>query len=185
MNRSEKTEKCVIVGPSGSGKDYLLRKLVEKGMKPALKWTTRPQRKFEKDGVTYRFVNESKFVNALDNKEFAFYQKFEVTPEDGPIETWYYGITNEEFKESQVLIMTPGELAQIDYDKKNTCVIYLDIDRETRDKRLSRREDKNDSVSRRLDADEVDFKEFKNSSIYDIRITDADFDANDIYDLIF
>lgn len=185
MIKSEKKERCIIVGPSGSGKDYLLRKLVEKGMKPALKWTTRPQRKFEKEGIAYNFVNESKFVEALDNKEFAFYQSFDVTPENGDVEKWYYGITNEEFNNSQILIMTPGEIEQITYEANKTCVIYLDIDRETRDKRLSRRDDKNDSVSRRLDSDDIDFKEFKNSSIYDIRITDADFDADDIYDLIF
>lgn len=180
-----KKERVIIVGKSGAGKDYLLRKLVEKGMKPALKWTTRPQRKFESDGETYKFVNESKFIDALDKKEFAFYQSFDVTPEVGDEDKWYYGITNEDFSNSQVLIMTPGELSQIEYDKKETCVIYLDIDRETRDKRLSRREDKNDSVSRRLDSDDEDFLEFKNSSIYDIRITDSDFDSDDIYELIF
>lgn len=180
-----KKERVVIVGQSGSGKDFLMRKLVEKGMKPALKWTTRPQRKFEKDGITYSFVKESKFQEALDNGEFAFYQTFEVTPEHGDKNIWYYGITNEEFNNSQVLIMTPGEIAQIDFQKDKNCIIYLDIDRDIREKRLSRRDDKNDSIQRRLDADDEDFSEFKKSSIYDIRITDADFDADDIYDLIF
>ena len=120
-----KKEKVIVVGPSGSGKDYLLRKLVEKGMKPALKWTTRPQRKFEKDGETYKFVNEYKFNEALDNKEFAFHQSFDVTPEVGDDEKWYYGITNEDFINSQVLIMTPGELFQIDYETRTGSKDFL------------------------------------------------------------
>lgn len=182
-----KKERVLIVGCSGSGKDFLMRKLVEKGMKPALKWTTRPQRKFEKEGISYNFVNESKFIDTIDNNEFAFYQKFEVTPDNSDKEIWYYGVTNEDFKNSQVLIMTPGELLQLDYkiDKVDNCIIYLDIDRKTRESRLNKREDKNDSVIRRLDSDDEDFKEFSKSSMYDLRITDADFDADDIYELIF
>ena len=39
-----KNEKVIILGKSGSGKDYLMRKLVERGLKGCLKWTTRPQR---------------------------------------------------------------------------------------------------------------------------------------------
>lgn len=183
-----KKERVLIVGPSGSGKDFLMRKLAEKGMKPALKWTTRPQRKFEKEGLTYNFVNESKFIDAVEGKDFAFYQKFEVTPENSDKEIWYYGVTNEDFKNSQVLVITPGELLQLKLNESNdvkNCIIYLDIDRKTRESRLTKRDDKNDSITRRLDSDDEDFKEFAKSSIYDIRITDADFDADDIYELIF
>ena len=65
-----KTEKVILLGKSGSGKDYLMRKLTEKGLKPGLKTTTRPQRKFEKEGVTYNFVNESQFKESIDKNEF-------------------------------------------------------------------------------------------------------------------
>ena len=63
---SEKREKVVILGGSGSGKDYLMRKLAEKGMKPCLKWTTRPIRKFEKQGINYNFVNEDLFLQTIN-----------------------------------------------------------------------------------------------------------------------
>ena len=43
-----KSEKLLIIGKSGSGKDYLLRKISEKGLKAGIKCTTRPIRKFEK-----------------------------------------------------------------------------------------------------------------------------------------
>ena len=92
---SEKTEKLLIIGPSGSGKDYLTRKLVQMGLRPCIKWTTRPMRKFEKQGVTYNFVNESQFTESIDKSEFLAYQIFNVTPEDRDPETCYYGNTNE------------------------------------------------------------------------------------------
>jgi len=178
----KKSERAVIVGQSGSGKDHLMRKLAEKGMKPCLKWTTRPMRKFEKQGVQYNFVNEVDFLNAIENNEFINYQEFNVTPENSEPQKWYYGITKDEFNNSQIFIMTPGELKEIPKDlRKECCIIYLDIDRDIREKRLLKREDVNDSVKRRLDSDEVDFKdEFD----YDVRITDPEFGADDIYELL-
>ncbi len=53
---SEKKEKLIILGKSGSGKDYLMRKLVEKNLVGCLKSTTRPQRKNEIQGITYNFI---------------------------------------------------------------------------------------------------------------------------------
>lgn len=181
MDKS-KSEKLIILGKSGSGKDYLLRKLVEKGLKPCLKWTTRPARKFEKQGVNYNFVSDSKFVQSINENKFLAYQEFQVTPEGKSPEKWYYGITEEEFNNSQVLIMTPGEFKNITAEQRKRCfVVYLDIDRDVREKRLSKREDKNDSIKRRLDADEIDFKEL---SDYDLKVRDPEFTADDVYDLM-
>ena len=178
-----KNEKVVLIGKSGSGKDYLLRKLSEKGLTPCLKWTTRPKRKYERQGVTYNFVNESKFMKSIENDKFVSYQTFHVTPEDKTPETWYYGITKEEFESSQLFIMTPGEFATIDPELRKRCfVVYLDIDRRIRESRLFKRDDKNDSIIRRLDADEIDFKDLKD---YDLKVTDPSFEADDIYDLMY
>ena len=179
---SEKREKVIIIGPSGSGKDFLMRKLTEKGMKPCLKWTTRPIRKFEKQGITYNFVDESTFTEAINENKFLCCQQFEVTPENSEPQTWYYGITLEEFHNSDIFIMTPGEFRDLPADlRKGCCVVYLNIDRETREKRLHNRQDKNDSIQRRLDADDEDFRE---SFDYDLGITDPDFGADDVYSLI-
>ena len=177
-----KKEKLVILSPSGGGKDFLMRKLVEKGLIPCLKWTTRPPRKFEQQGITYNFVNESNFTESINNNEFLTYQTFEVTPEGKDPETWYYGITNEEFQRAQVFIMTPGEFSNINPELRKGCfVVYLDIPRDVRESRLFKRQDKNDSIKRRLDSDEIDFKNLKD---YDLRITDPEFLADDIYDLM-
>jgi guanylate kinase len=178
----QKTEKLILIGPSGSGKDYLLRKLTEKGLKPGVKWTTRPTRKHEVQGVTYNFIDLSTFQNSITNDEFLCYQKFNVTPEGKESETWYYGLTKEEFNSSQAFIMTPGEFETLTPELRKECfVVYLDIDRVTRKNRIQGRGDKNDSVERRLDADEEDFKSF---SDYDLRVTDPEFEADDIYSLM-
>lgn len=177
-----KSEKLIILGKSGSGKDFLMRRLVEKGLKPGLKMTTRPQRKHEIQGVTYEFINESNFLEKINLNQFLCYQKFEVTPEEREPEVWYYGLSNEEFQNSQVFIMTPGEFSNINDETRKGCfVVYLDIDREIRESRLFRRQDKNDSIKRRLDADDVDFGQFTD---YDLKITDPEFTAEDVYDLM-
>lgn len=183
MSKSkEKREKLIILGQSGSGKDFLMRNIVKKNLIGCLKMTTRPQRKHEIQFVTYNFVADWTFKEKIENGEFLCYQTFNVTPEDREPETWYYGITKEEFERAQVFIMTPGEFKSIDAETRKGCfVVYLDIDRETRESRILKREDKNDSVKRRLDADEEDFKGFGD---YDLRVTDPDFTADDVYDLM-
>ena len=181
MDKSKK-EKLIILGPSGSGKDFLMRKLVEKGLKPCVKWTTRPARKFEKQGVNYNFVADQYFIETINENKFLSFQTFEVTPEGKKPETWYYGVTSEDFENSQVVIMTPQEFQSITPDVRKGCfVVYLDIERKTRESRLFKRDDKNDSIKRRLDADEIDFQSFRD---YDLRITDPEFTANDVYDLM-
>ena len=65
--------------------------------------------------------------------------------------------------------------------RKGCFVVYLDIDRDIRESRLLGRQDKNDSITRRLDADDIDFGSFKD---YDLKITDPEFLADDVYDLM-
>lgn len=176
---SDKSEKLIILGKSGSGKDYLMRKLVEKGLRPCLKWTTRPQRKNEIQGTTYNFVKDTDFIQSINENKFLAYQTFQVTPENKESETWYYGITLEEFEISQVFIMTPGEFNNVTPEMRKGCfVVYLDIDRSIRESRIFERQDKNDSIQRRLDADEIDFQDFND---YDLKITDPEFTADDVY----
>jgi guanylate kinase len=181
MDKS-KREKVILIGKSGSGKDYLMRKLIEKGLKGSLKMTTRPQRKNETHLVTYNFVKESLFIDKIDKEDFLCYQKFLVTPEGRDPENWYYGLTKEEFQKSQVFIMTPGEFSNIDLETRKECfVVYLDIPRDIRESRLYKRKDKNDSIKRRLDSDDDDFLGFDD---YDLKVTDHEFTADDIYDLM-
>ena len=104
MDKSKK-EKCIVIGKTGSGKSFLVRKLVEKGLKPCLKWTTRPVRKFEKPGIDYNFVSDFQFVQSINENKFLAYQKFQVTPEGKSPENWYYGITQEEFDKKKTELL--------------------------------------------------------------------------------
>jgi len=177
-----KSEKLIILGKSGSGKDYLMRKLIEEGLKGCLKMTTRPMRVNEVQNITYNFVDFEIFREKINNNDLICYQKFEVTPLDKSPEIWYYGITKEEFNSSQVFIMTPGDLSQVDPETRKKCfVVYLDIDREIREKRITKRNDNNDSIMRRLDADDIDFRNFKD---YDLKITDPEFEVETIVSLM-
>lgn len=178
-----KREKVIILGPSGSGKNFLMESLTSFNLKPCVKTTTRPNRTNEVDGVDYHFVSKEQFFNQLENNEMLVYQSFIVNPSNLDIDTWYYGITNIEFEISDIVILTPNEYSDIllRYNKDDLFVVYLDIERSVRKERINLRNDKNDSIERRLDADDIDFKQFKE---YDLRVTDPDFTSDDIYSLI-
>ena len=112
--------------------------------------------------------DSNKFTESIDENKFLTYQTFYVTPEDRDPETWYYGITLEEFNESQVFIMTPGEFTNLTPEMRKGCfVVYLDIDRSVRESRLLGRQDKNDSITRRLDADDIDFQSYNDYDLMD------------------
>jgi stage III sporulation protein SpoIIIAA len=48
---NNKSEKLIIIGKSGSGKDHLLRHLKKEGLETSIKVTSRPKRVNEIDGV--------------------------------------------------------------------------------------------------------------------------------------
>lgn len=174
---SEKTEKLIIIGQTGSGKDFLRRKLTEK-LRYSPKFTTRPKRKHEIDGVDYDFITDSQFNNLEETDNIKVQQSFDIAGS-----TWKYGITKDNFDRNQLFIMTPYEFSQLnDKDLPNCFVVYIDIDIEVRRSRLIKRNDNNDSIERRLTADAEDFKDF---NYYDLKITDPEFEAEAIYDLMF
>lgn len=172
-----KQEKVILTGPSGSGKDFLLRGLIKMGLKYSPKFTTRPRRSLERDGVEYNFIDNSAFENIKSEKKIKVYQEFVINGS-----TWYYGITRENFDDNQLFIMTPHEISQLsEEDLKGCFLVYLDIDIDIRRKRISNRNDNNDSIERRLKADELDFSGLKN---YDLKITDPEFEAEWVYDFM-
>lgn len=173
-----KSEKIIIVGKSGSGKDWLLRQLRNEGLKSSVKVTTRPKRQNEEEGVNYYFKNNVEFNNLIKERKFIVAQEFLSSKN----ELWKYGILMEDFENSQVFIMTPEEIKQIDEEKRKNCfIVYLDIDRKTRECRILKRNDNNDSVIRRLEADDIDFQNFKD---YDLKITDPQFEVDMILNLM-
>jgi guanylate kinase len=178
-----KKEKIIILGKSGSGKNYLMDGLIKLGLKPCVKTTTRPKREGEKEGYDYYFLNKEDFFSFLDDDLMLVYQDFLVKPSNSVEQIWYYGISKDEFNKSDVAILTPKEYNTVInlFNRKDFFVVYLDIDRNTREERIKSRNDSNDSIQRRLDSDDLDFSLFGD---YDLRITDPEFSADDVYSLV-
>jgi guanylate kinase len=153
--------KIIIVGPGGSGKDFLRKKMVDKGFSYGVSFTSRPPRVGEVEGSDYYFRSLDFFEANSDL--FLELQEFNG---------WKYGISKEEFKKKDLFILSPAGLKSLPEDlRKISFVIYLNPDEKIRIKRLESRNDA-DSVERRLIADGKDFFQF---SDYDIMITNEDF----------
>lgn len=154
-------KRLIIVGKGGSGKDYLRKKLEERGFKYCVSHTSRPPREGEVNGKDYHFIS-------LDTAIHEFIEKgrfYEHVVFNG----WVYGTSLDEFNSSNLFIMTPSGLASMRIqDREESFVVYLDIPEDVRRDRLSKRNDA-DKLERRLQADYEDFKWFFD---YDARITD-------------
>jgi guanylate kinase len=173
----KKYESMIICGPSASGKNVLLEYCIKAGLPYSPKITTRPKRNGETNGIDYIYTDNQDFEEMLMHGMIKTYQKFFI---DGDI--WYYGISKENFDTNQVFIMTPHEIKSLSKDDKDKCyIVYLDINEDIRKSRIEKRYDSNDSVMRRILADRVDFDNFIE---YDLKISDADFDAEFIFSLM-
>lgn len=62
----------VISGPSGVGKDTLIKRMLEldKNLRYSVSCTTRPPRRGEVDGVDYSFVSRERFQQLIDEGAF-------------------------------------------------------------------------------------------------------------------
>lgn len=172
-----KSEKIIICGPSGVGKDFLLRGLVKKDLRYQPKITTRPKRSLEQEGIEYNFMDNEKFDSLLESSQIKVYQYFLINEND-----WYYAISNQNFEDNQVFIMTPHEISCLSAEDRKKCfVVYLDMDEDVRRNRIANRDDNNDSIERRIKSDKEDFKNFVD---YDLKISDPEFDIDMVYELM-
>lgn len=155
------SKKIIIVGPGGSGKDYLRRIMVDRGFTYGVSHTSRPPREGEEEGKDYYF-RDIKFFE--DNQDMFL----ELQTFNG----WKYGISKKEFEEKDIFILSPAGLRSIPKEiREKSFVIYVNPGSEIRLERLHARNDADD-VERRYIAD---IRDFFNFSDYDIMITNEDF----------
>jgi guanylate kinase len=158
------SKRIILVGKAASGKDFLRKKFEDRGFKYAISYTTRPPREGEVDGKDYFFMTRANAQDMIDTGQFYEWVAFN---------NWIYGTTVDQFDQDDLFIMTPSGLAHLSDDaRKESLVIFFDIDEEIRRKRMLSRNMPGDSVDRRLEADRKDFENFTN---YDIKITNHDF----------
>jgi len=154
-------KRLILVGKGGSGKDYARKVLENIGFSYCVSHTTRPIRSDEAEGKDYHFVSEEEIDSTI------FYESVRFNG-------WFYGTSMYEFLNSDLFIMTPSGVSKLDpLDRKESFIVYFDINYDVRRERLMERRDA-DLVDRRLDADELDFKEFRD---FDYSITDPNFEV--------
>jgi guanylate kinase len=156
--------RIILVGPGASGKDFMRKRLEERGMTYAVSYTTRPPRPGEKDGKDYFFLSQAECQSMKDEDEF-----YEVIDFNG----WSYGTTLKQFYRDDVFIMTPSGLSHLSKeDRAKSFVIFFDIEEEIRKTRLEERVMPGHTVDARLQADRELFAGF---SDYDLKITNPNF----------
>lgn len=150
-----------VLGQTLSGKDTLVRKLVETtSVKRIVTTTDRPIRKNEKNGIDYNFVA----IGELDKPDYFGVRKFYTTYRDDP---YCYGMNEEDFntdKDSLVILDPLGVKALKEkIGSENVITVYLNVRENTLKKRALRRGDSLKEVCRRLKDDE---ELFRNADIY-------------------
>ena len=160
-------KRIIISGKGGSGKDYLRKIMEDYGFTYCKSYTTRPIRENEENGKDYFFIEEKDIPAKKDLYESVYFNG------------WFYGTPKTEFKKSNLFIMTPKGISFLKKeDRKNSVVIYIEANEETRKNRLLERRDADD-VERRIKADEKDFNDFND---FDLIINNSE--ENDTRNLI-
>lgn len=154
----------IIMGKTCSGKNAVVAELADRGWSQIITYTSRPKRRGEKNGREYFYISEEDFANKINSGYFAEWKSYNVNGK-----TWYYGSPSEEIIEASlddknhVIILTPqGVEDTLSFLSKYISdyqinIIYLYANRGTILKRLQKRKDKNDSIARRMRADDTDF----------------------------
>lgn len=146
-----------IIGEAGSGKDTILRKLVERN--PALNeivsYTTRPPREGEKDGVNYHFVTGEEFGELVLQNQML---------EASCFNDWFYGTGVGSLDEDKLNIgvFNPEGIDSIlSHRNINMTVIRVwATDKNRLIRQLNREEDPDiDEIIRRFKTDREDFSE--------------------------
>jgi guanylate kinase len=157
-------KRIILVGKAASGKDHLRKKYESRGFKYAVTYTTRPPREGEVTGKDYFFITDEESTKMIESNMFYEHVYFNG---------WLYGTTVNQFFTDDLFIMTPAGISHIKpEDRANSFIIYIDIYLSIRKKRLVNRKMPGDTLTRRIEADELDFMDFND---YDLRITNEDF----------
>lgn len=170
-----------IVGHSASGKSTIEKILNEKYDIPRIvSYTTRPPRQGEIDGVHYHFIDEEKF------KELESHGFFDETAK---YREWYYGLSLKyiDYKNNNyVAVVTPHGYYEIE-KVVHPCYLtsfFVLVSENERLQRLIDRGDEMNEISRRIENDRRDFKNFEYVADFIVRNDHVDRTADLVYYLV-
>lgn len=178
----------ILLGKSASGKDTVVRKLIEQhDYKRIITWTTRPMRPGEKEDVTYHYTTEEDFKKKINEGFFVEWKKYETVKG-----TWYYGTALDDIMKARnddysVIILTKDGLEKlISFCSHlvgiNLLSVYLDVDTKVIKQRLLKRGDDKKEAARRIKYDKKDFKGIEN--IVDVVIENNHRDIQEVVNMI-
>lgn len=183
----------ILTGKSSSGKDTLLKKVVEKfnNIKQVRLDSSRPMREGESEGNPYYFKNRSEIEHLISSEHYISYKKYN-TLVNGVPDIWYYGLSLAEItqymNENNHGIVAIDPISALEIRKKigpRFCeIVYIYSDDETRTMRAKQRGSYDETEwNRRLLTDEKDFRVFDEFEQYDkIIYNDED---NTIQNLVY
>lgn len=181
-----KYKPTILVGKSGSGKDYLLKYMVQKGFTPLVSHTTRPKRANEIDCIDYYFVSVTEF---LANNDFIETRSYD-TELNGEKHTWYYGLSNRELARNQdknivTIFDIPGAIEIIKNTGMDCNIIYLDVSDEIRkDRAILRGSFCDIEWGRRLLDDAKKFSDKELKSIIKHTVINEDITIDELYNKV-
>lgn len=95
----------VLIGSMGSGKDYVLNKLIDKyNLKKITVDCTRPKRDGEVDGETYNFLSNETFEKNSNNGKYLDEQVYNTV-----YGKWYYGLNVDSLLENNSIVILDKE----------------------------------------------------------------------------
>ena len=187
----------ILVGRSGSGKDTILKRLLENipELDRIIPMTTRPKRDNEKYGEDYFFITKEKMLQLINSGKIMEYRSYDVINSDGEPDKWYYAHECPK-KSLSIMIGTPSLVESLNYLILNgklgsICVfpIYIDVGEEQLLLRSILREETNQNKNwkelvRRFFKDKEDFKNINDSHYKKIKNNDLDTCVNEITEYI-
>ena len=155
-----KNDIIAIIGPSGSGKDTIMKKVIEKTnkVKRIVSYTTRPKREHEIDGEDYHFITQEQFLKYIEEDKFVTFTCFN---------TWLYGVLEDDLEtdKTNIGVFSIKDIYNmLDYasekeDFKITIYLVETTDKERLMRQLAREYSPNiDEIIRRYEADKKDFQ---------------------------
>ncbi len=107
-----------FIGPSGCGKDYIIKKLCDDvRFNRVVSDTTRPPRMGEKDEIDYNFITVAEFAKDVLNGDMLDAVNFK---------DWYYGTNIKSLKEDKInlIAIDPERLKLLQENKEVSVLVY-------------------------------------------------------------